>query len=60
MTLIMNLQILQQEIGKLLMTKIMDNRVEEMKIIQPLRLEQKSLIQIFVITQMDMFLLQEY
>ena len=60
MTLIMNLQNLQQENGTLLMNKIMDNMAEKMKIIQPLRLEQKSLIQIFVITQMDMFLLQEY
>ena len=60
MTLIMNLQILQQENGTLLMTKVMDNMAEEMKIIQPLRLEQRSLIQIYVITQIDMFLLQEY
>ena len=56
MTLIMNLQNLEQENGTLLMTKVMDNMAEEMKIIQPLSLEQKSLIQIFVITQMDIFL----
>ena len=56
MTLIMNLQNLQQEDGTLLMTKIMDNMAEEMKMIQPLSLKQKSLNQIFVITQMHIFL----
>ena len=56
MTLIMILQNLQQENGTLLMTKIMDNMAEEMKIIQPLNLKQKSLNQIFVITQMHIFL----
>ena len=39
MTLIMNLQNLQQENGTLLMTKIMDNMVEEMKMIQPLTIK---------------------
>ena len=56
MTLIMNLQNLQQENGRLLMTKIMDNMAEEMKMIQPLNLKQKSLNQIFVIIQMHIFL----
>ena len=51
MTLIMNLQNFQQEL-----TKIMDNMAEEMKMIQPLNLKQKSLNQIFVITQMHIFL----
>ena len=56
MTLIMNLQNLQQENGTLLMTKIMDNIEEEMKMIQLLNLRQKLLNQIFVITQMHIFL----
>ena len=51
-----DLQNLQQENGTLLMTKIMDNMAEEMKIMQPLNLIQKSLNQIFVITQMHIFL----
>ena len=42
--------------GTLLMTKIMNNMAMEMKIIQPLSLKQKSLNQIFVITQMLMSL----
>ena len=42
--------------GTLLMTKIMDNLAEEMKMFQPLNLKQKSLNQIFVITQMHIFL----
>ena len=50
MTLIMNLQNLQQESATLLMTKIMDNMVEEIKMIQLLNLRQKLLNQIFVIT----------
>ena len=45
----MNLQNLQQENGTLLMTKIMDNMVKEMKMTQPLSLKQKLLNQIFVI-----------
>ena len=52
----MNLQNLQQENGTFLMTKIMDNMEEEMKMIQPLSLKQKSLNQIFVITHMHIFL----
>ena len=52
----MNLQDLQQENCTLLMTKIMDNMAEEMKMIQPLTLKQKSLNQIFGITQMRIFL----
>ena len=58
MTLIMNLQNFQQE-NALLMTKIMDNMAEEMKMIQPSNLVKKSLNQIFVITQMHVFLSQE-
>ena len=50
MTLIINLQNLQQEYGTLLMTKIMGNMEEEMKMIQLLNLRQKLLNQIFVIT----------
>ena len=46
MVLIINLQNLQQENSTLLMTKIMDNMAEEMKMIQPLHLKQKSLNQI--------------
>ena len=42
--------------GTLLMTKIMGNMAKEMKIIQPLNLKQKLLNQIFVITQMHIFL----
>ena len=56
MTLIMNLQNLQQENSTLLMTKIMDNMEEEEKMIQLLNLRQKLLNQIFVITQMNIFL----
>ena len=56
MALIMNLQNLRQENGKLLMNKIMDNMVEELKMIQLLNLKQKSLNQVFVITQMHIFL----
>ena len=40
MARIMNLQNLQQENGALLMTKIMDNMAEEMKMIQLLNLRQ--------------------
>ena len=36
----------------------MENMEEEMKMIQPLNLRQKLLNQIFVITQMHIFLLQ--
>ena len=56
MTQIMNLENLQQENGTLLMTKIMDKIAEEMKMIQPLSLKQKSLNKIFVNTQMHIFL----
>ena len=56
MTLIMNPQNLQPENVKLLMIKVMDNMAEEMKMIQPLNLKQKSLNQIFVITQIHIFL----
>ena len=50
------LQSLQQGNVTLLLTKIMDNMAEEMKMIQPLNLKQKSLNQIFVITRMHIFL----
>ena len=59
MTLTMNLQDLQQENGMLLMTEIMDNMAEEMKMMQPLNLVEKSLNQILVITQMHIFLWHE-
>ena len=52
----MNLQNLQQENGTLLMIKIKDNMVEEMKMIPLLNLRKKLLNQIFVITQMHIFL----
>ena len=55
MILIINLQNVQQENGTL-MTKIMDNTAEEIKMIQPLNLKQKSLNQIFVTAQMHIFL----
>ena len=54
-----SLQNLQQENGTLLMTKIMDNMAEEMKVILLLNLRQKLVNQIFVITQMQIFLSQE-
>ena len=53
MTLIMNLQNLKQENSTLLMTKIMDNMAEEMKMIQLLK---DRSYQIFVITQIHIFL----
>ena len=56
MILIMNFQNLQQENGTLLTIKIMDNRAEEMKMIQSLNLKQKSLNQIFVTNQMHIIL----
>ena len=56
MILIMGLQNSQQENGTLLTTKIMGNMAGEMKMIQQLNLKQKSLNQIFVITQMHIFL----
>ena len=40
MAMIMNLQNLQQENGTLVLTKIMDNMAEEMKMIQPINLKQ--------------------
>ena len=52
----MNLKNLQQENGTLLMFKIIGNMAKEMKMMQPLNLIQKSLNQIFVITQMHIFL----
>ena len=53
---IMNIQNLKHQNGTLIMTKIMDNMAEEIKMIQPLNLKQKSLNQIFVITQIHIFL----
>ena len=47
---------LQQESGMLLMTKITQNMVKEMKMIQALNLRQKLLNQIFVIIQMHICL----
>ena len=52
----MNLQSLQQENGVLLMTKITQNMVNEMKMILTLNLKQKLLSQVFVIIQMHIFL----
>ena len=52
----MNLKDLQQENDTLLMTKIMDNMAEETKMILQLNLRQKLLNQMFVITQMHIFL----
>ena len=52
----MNPYNLQQENGTFLMTKILDNMKEKMKMIRPFNLRQKLLNQIFVITQMHMFL----
>ena len=45
---------IQKENGTLLMTKIIDNMAEEVKIIQPLSLRQKLLNQIFLTIQMLM------
>ena len=56
MTLKMNLPHLQQENGMLLMTKIMVNMVEEMKMMQTFNMIQKSLNQIVMITQLHIFL----
>ena len=56
MTLKMNLPNLQQENCSFLMSKIMDNMGEEMKMAQPLNLKQKSLNQIFVTILMHIFL----
>ena len=52
----MNLQNLQRENDTLLMTETMGNMAMEIKMIQPVNLKQKSLNQIFVITQMHIFL----
>ena len=46
----------QEENFMLLKTKIKDSMAEEMKMMQPLNLIQKLLNQIFVITQMPIFL----
>ena len=53
---LLNLQYLEQGNFMLLMFKIMDNMAEGMKMIKPINLKQKSLNQIFVITQMYIFL----
>ena len=52
----MNLQNLQQENGMLLMIKITQNMVKEMKMIEALNLKQMLLNQVFVIIQMHIFL----
>ena len=49
--LIMNLQNLKQENAMLLVIKITQTMVKEMKIVQPLNLKPKSLNQVFVIIQ---------
>ena len=46
----------QREKGVLLMIKIIQTMVMEMKMVQPLNLKLKSLNQIFVIIQMHIFL----
>ena len=51
-----NLQYLQKQNATSLMSKIMENMAEEMKMIEPLNLKQKSLNQIFAITQIHIFL----
>ena len=56
MTLIMNLQNLQQEHDMLLMIKITQNMVKEMNRTRALSLKQKLLNQVLVIIQMDIFL----
>ena len=47
---------LQREKGVLLMIKIIQTMVMEMKMLQPLNLKLKSLNQIFVVIQMHIFL----
>ena len=59
MILKMNLPNLQQENGTSLMIKTMDSMADEIKMIQALNLKQKSLNQMFVITQMHIFLWKE-
>ena len=56
MTLIMNLQNLQQEYDMLLMIKITQNMVKEMNRIRALSLKQKLLNQVLVIIQVHIFL----
>ena len=56
MTLMMNLRNLQQENDTSLMAKIMYNMAMEMKMVQPLNFKQKLLSQIFVITQIHIYL----
>ena len=56
MTLIVSLQNLQQKNGMLLMTKITQNMLKEMKMIQTLNLRQNLLNQAFLIIQMHMLL----
>ena len=57
MTLIMNLQNLQQENGMLSMIKITQNMVKEMKIIQALSLKQKLLKQVCLCVESDAYIL---
>ena len=56
MILIVSLENLEQENGMLLMTRITQSMVKEMKMIHALNLTQKLLNQIFVIIQMHIFL----
>ena len=52
----MNLKNLQQGNDMLLMIKIIKSTVEEMKILQPLKLKLRLLNQLFVIIQAHIFL----
>ena len=56
MTLTINLQSLQKENGMLLISKIIQNMVKEIKIIQALNLKQKLPNQVFMIIQINIFL----
>ena len=55
----MKLQNFQEESGKLLIIKIIQNLVKEIKMIQALNLKQKLSNQSFVIIQMRIFLREE-
>ena len=52
----MNFQNSQQESSMLLMIKITQNMAKDIKMIQALNVRQKSLNQVFMISQMDIFL----
>ena len=55
MTLVKKFQNLQKESSVLLMIKITQNMANNIKMIPALNLRQKSLIQVFMIIQMDIF-----